>query len=142
MGPRPGPRAGAGDHGLRLRRGDRCGGGARRPGRWRGGATAASRGRRLDQQIPRPGGKPHRHVAVRAAVIQRRIDSTTKGSKMVRVMLPFHLRTLANVGSEVTLDVAAPVTQRSILDALEARYPTLRGTVRDRDTQKRRALVR
>jgi len=61
---------------------------------------------------------------------------------MVRVMLPFHLRTLANVGSEVTLDVAAPVTQRSILDALEARYPTLRGTVRDRDTQKRRALVR
>ena len=61
---------------------------------------------------------------------------------MVRVMLPFHLRTLANLGSEVQLDVAAPVTQRSILDALEARYPTLRGTVRDHTTQKRRALVR
>jgi molybdopterin synthase sulfur carrier subunit len=61
---------------------------------------------------------------------------------MVRVMLPFHLRTLANVGSEVQLDVAAPVTQRTILDALEARYPTLRGTVRDHATQKRRALVR
>ena len=61
---------------------------------------------------------------------------------MVRVMLPFHLRTLANVGSEVTLDVAAPVTQRSILDALEKRYPTLRGTVRDQGTQKRRPLVR
>jgi molybdopterin synthase sulfur carrier subunit len=61
---------------------------------------------------------------------------------MVRVMLPFHLRTLAGVGSEVRLDVAAPVTQRTILDALEARYPTLRGTVRDQATQKRRPLVR
>jgi molybdopterin synthase sulfur carrier subunit len=61
---------------------------------------------------------------------------------MVRVMLPFHLRTLANVGSEVRLEVAAPVTQRTILDALEARYPTLRGTVRDQVTGKRRPLVR
>ena len=61
---------------------------------------------------------------------------------MVRVMLPFHLRTLAGVGSEVQLDVAAPVTQRSILDALESRYPTLRGTVRDQATRKRRPLVR
>jgi hypothetical protein len=57
-------------------------------------------------------------------------------------MLPFHLRTLAGVGSEVQLEVAAPVTQRSILDALENRYPTLRGTVRDQATRKRRPLVR
>ena len=61
---------------------------------------------------------------------------------MVRVMLPFHLRNLAGVGSEVQLDVAAPVTQRTILDALEAKYPTLRGTVRDHGTGKRRPLVR
>lgn len=61
---------------------------------------------------------------------------------MVRVILPQHLRTLANVEREVTLDVQGPVTQRSILDALEQRYPMLRGTVRDHVTQKRRALVR
>ena len=61
---------------------------------------------------------------------------------MVRVHLPFHLQTLAGVGSEVRLDVAAPVTQRAILDALEARYPSLRGTLREHGTQKRRALVR
>ena len=61
---------------------------------------------------------------------------------MIRVVLPHHLRVLANVGNEVQLDVPAPVTQRSILDALEARYPTLRGTVRDHVTQKRRPLVR
>lgn len=61
---------------------------------------------------------------------------------MIRVMLPAHLRTLAAVGDEVQLEVAAPVTQRSVLDALEARYPTLRGTVRDQRTHKRRALVR
>ena len=61
---------------------------------------------------------------------------------MVRVVLPNHLRVLAGVESEVKLDVAGPVTQRTLLDALEARYPTLRGTVRDHGTQKRRALVR
>jgi molybdopterin synthase sulfur carrier subunit len=61
---------------------------------------------------------------------------------MIRVILPQHLRTLAGVGREVTLDVAGPVTQRTILDALEARYPMLRGTVRDHVTQKRRAMVR
>ena len=61
---------------------------------------------------------------------------------MIRVILPQHLRTLAGVGREVTLDVAGPVTQRSILDTLEARYPMLRGTVRDHVTQKRRAMVR
>lgn len=61
---------------------------------------------------------------------------------MVRVVLPYHLRVLAAVDGEVQLDVPAPVTQRSILDALEARYPTLRGTVRDQATRKRRPLVR
>jgi hypothetical protein len=61
---------------------------------------------------------------------------------MVRVVLPYHLRTLARVGAEVTFDVAGPVTQRSILDALEARYPMLRGTIRDHVTQKRRPMLR
>jgi molybdopterin synthase sulfur carrier subunit len=61
---------------------------------------------------------------------------------MIRVVLPAHLRTLARVDSEVNLDVASPVTQRAILDALEARYPMLRGTVRDHVTLKRRPFVR
>ena len=60
----------------------------------------------------------------------------------IRVVLPVHLRTLARSKAEVTLDVTAPVTQRSIIDALEARYPMLRGTVRDHVTQQRRPLVR
>lgn len=61
---------------------------------------------------------------------------------MIRVILPPHLRELASVRSEVTLDVGAPVTQRTILDALEARYPVLRGTIRDHAKQKRRPFVR
>lgn len=61
---------------------------------------------------------------------------------MVRVALPFHLQKLAKIDAEVQLDVAGPVTQRSILDALEARYPVLRGTIRDHVTLKRRAFVR
>jgi molybdopterin synthase sulfur carrier subunit len=61
---------------------------------------------------------------------------------MIRVMLPAHLRTLARVDGEVTLDVAGEVTQRSVLDALEARYPMLRGTIRDQVTHQRRAFVR
>jgi hypothetical protein len=61
---------------------------------------------------------------------------------MIRVALPFHLRKLARVDGEVELDLAAPVTQRAILDALETRYPVLRGTIRDHVTQKRRAFVR
>jgi len=61
---------------------------------------------------------------------------------MIRVILPFHLRNLAHVASEVTLDVAPPVTQRSVLDALEARYPMLRGAIRDHDTQQRRPFLR
>src|SRR6476469_3749195 len=64
-------------------------------------------------------------------------------TNMIRVMLPAHLQTLAGTGREVRVEVAAgPVTQRSILDALEARYPMLRGTIRDHVTQKRRPLVR
>ena len=61
---------------------------------------------------------------------------------MIRVILPTHLRNLAHVGSEVTLDVAAPVTQRSVLDALEERYPMLRGTIRDHVTKERRPFLR
>lgn len=61
---------------------------------------------------------------------------------MIRVVLPQHLRTLARVSGEVTLEVESPVTQRAILDALETRYPMLRGTVRDHVTHKRRAFVR
>jgi molybdopterin synthase sulfur carrier subunit len=61
---------------------------------------------------------------------------------MIRVVLPVHLRTLARVDDEVKLDVAGQVTQGAILDALEASYPMLRGTIRDQATKRRRALVR
>jgi len=61
---------------------------------------------------------------------------------MIRVELPLHLRTLAQVGSEVQLNVSGAATQRSVLDALEARYPMLRGTIRDHVTQRRRPLMR
>jgi hypothetical protein len=61
---------------------------------------------------------------------------------MIRVSLPFHLCTLAKVDGEVQLEVQGPVTQRSVLDALEARYPVLKGTIRDHVTQKRRAFLR
>ena len=61
---------------------------------------------------------------------------------MIRVVLPAHLRTLARVGGEVTLELEGPVTQRSVLDALEARYPMLRGAIRDHVTQRRRPFVR
>ena len=60
----------------------------------------------------------------------------------IRVELPQHLRTLAGVKGEVTLEVAAPVTLCSVLDALETRYPTLRGTIRDHDTLRRRDFLR
>jgi hypothetical protein len=61
---------------------------------------------------------------------------------MIRVVLPAHLRTLARVGGELRLEVEGPVTQRSVLDALEARYPMLRGTIRDHVTRRRRAFLR
>ena len=61
---------------------------------------------------------------------------------MIRIELPAHLRTLARVNGEVTLEVVGPPTQRSVLDAIEARYPMLRGTIRDHVTQQRRPFVR
>jgi hypothetical protein len=61
---------------------------------------------------------------------------------MIRVELPAHLRTLAQVSREIQLEVEGPVTQRSVLDALEARYPMLRGTIRDHVTQQRRPFLR
>ena len=61
---------------------------------------------------------------------------------MIRVQLPFHLRTLARIDGEVELAVESPVTQRRVLDALEARFPMLKGTIRDHVTQKRRPLLR
>jgi molybdopterin synthase sulfur carrier subunit len=61
---------------------------------------------------------------------------------MIRVVLPQHLRTLARADGDVLLEVPAPITQRTVLDALEARYPTLRGTIRDHTTQQRRPFMR
>jgi hypothetical protein len=61
---------------------------------------------------------------------------------MIRVVLPYHLRTLARLDGEVKLDVPGPITQRSVLDALEARYPMLRGTIRDHVTLQRRPMLR
>ena len=61
---------------------------------------------------------------------------------MIRVVLPFHLRNLAHVNGEVQLEVAKPITVRAVLDAIETRYPVLRGTIRDHVTLKRRPFVR
>jgi len=60
----------------------------------------------------------------------------------IRVVLPYHLRNLAGVSSEVTLEIAAPITIRTVIDAIEARYPMLRGTIRDRVTHQRRPFLR
>src|SRR5262249_2585481 len=78
----------------------------------------------------------HRHASS-ARLVRRGADID-----MIRVILPYHLRTLANVSSDVQLEVAGPVTTRALLDALEARYPVLRGTIRDHDTGKRRPMLR
>jgi hypothetical protein len=72
----------------------------------------------------------------------QRPNPNSQRTSSIRVVLPFHLRTLAHVGSEVTLEVSGPVTQRSVLDELETRYPMLRGTIREHDTLKRRAFLR
>lgn len=61
---------------------------------------------------------------------------------MIRVVLPFHLRRLAEVDREVSVEVEGPITQRAVLDALEARYPVLRGTIRDQQSKQRRPLLR
>jgi hypothetical protein len=63
-------------------------------------------------------------------------------ASMIRVVLPFHLRNLARAEGEVQVEVAGPVTIRAVLDALEAKYPVLQGTIRDHDTLKRRPFVR
>ena len=63
-------------------------------------------------------------------------------NRMIRVVLPAHLRTIAGIQGEAELEVAGPASQRAVLDALEARYPMLRGTIRDHVTQRRRAFVR
>jgi hypothetical protein len=65
-----------------------------------------------------------------------------QGKATVRVCLPYHLRNLANVGPEVTVDVVRPVSVRTVLDAVEMRHPMLCGTIRDHDTLKRRAFLR
>jgi len=68
--------------------------------------------------------------------------SRTTSRTTIRVILPVHLRTLAQAGAEVSIEVNGQVTQRAVLDALEARYPTLRGTIRDHLTQERRPFLR
>ena len=61
---------------------------------------------------------------------------------MIRILLPYHLRAMIGAGDELEIEVAPPVTQRSVLDALEANYPVLRGTIRDHTTKQRRPFVR
>ncbi len=68
--------------------------------------------------------------------------SRDEGGGKVRVAIPYHLRNLAKIEGDVELDVAAPVTLRAVLDALESRYPMLRGTIREYETGKRRAFLR
>ncbi len=73
---------------------------------------------------------------------ESRPPGTAARTHAIRVVLPTHLRRLAQVEGEVVLEVEGSVTQRAVLDALEARYPTLRGTVRDHDTRRRRDFIR
>ena len=70
------------------------------------------------------------------------MSNVNPGPAQVRVVLPFHLRNLAQIGAEVTVDVITPVCVRSILDAVEVRYPMLRGTIRDYGTMQRRPFLR
>jgi len=70
------------------------------------------------------------------------LTNAEPGAALIRVVLPYHLRNLAGVGAEVSLEVAAPATVRRVLDALEARYPMLRGTIREYETGQRRAFLR
>ena len=70
------------------------------------------------------------------------LEDEHRPSTMIRVQLPYHLRNLARVDGELELEVASPVTVRSVVDALEARYPVLRGTIRDHGTLKRRPFIR
>lgn len=79
-------------------------------------------------------------LRVAGSRLQTMMETSEKAT--VRVSLPYHLRNLAQVGTEVTLDVARPVSVKSALDALEAQYPMLRGTIREYDTGKRRPFLR
>src|SRR5260370_13946296 len=94
---------------------------------WRAGVRVRRRWRQLDC---------HRTAASRRALRGGRVAA------MIRVVLPGHLRALARVSAEVQLHIEGPVTQRSVLDALEAQYPMLRGTIRDHVTQERRPFLR
>ena len=109
-------------------------------------------GRRLARRLRRVL-RHHRRPGVRVGRLRRQLGADRPrppggavgrgpDAVMIRVVLPAHLRTLAQVGGEVELEVAGQVTQRSVLDALEARYPVLRGTIRDHDGGPRRAFVR
>src|SRR5438309_5088204 len=93
----------------------------------RAGLCLSGCGRQLGADRPRPSGR-----ALRGS----------PDAAMIRVVLPAHLRRLAQVGSELQLDVQGPATQRSVLDALEASYPMLRGTIRDHVSKERRAFIR
>ena len=70
------------------------------------------------------------------------MSEPTSQTHRVRVVLPYHLRTLARVGSEIELEIDGPVTVRKILDVIESRFPMLQGTIRDHDTLQRRAFLR
>jgi sulfur-carrier protein len=85
---------------------------------------------------------PLRPLRLRVFALIRLTSIQHKKMATIRVVLPFHLRTLAKVTGEVQLDVEPPITQRSVLDALETRYPMLRGTIRDHVTHQRRAFLR
>src|SRR5262245_47079078 len=114
--------------------------------------VAGCHGRRLARSVRRVL-RDHRRAGVRVGRCRGQLEADRSGSSvrgvrrgpdaaMIRVVLPAHLRTLARVDGEVKLDVHGPVTQRSVLDALEASYPMLRGTIRDHVTQERRAFLR
>src|SRR2546427_8104975 len=115
-----------------------------RPARCDGGGCARQM-RRVFRHDRRPGVRVRglrRHLGTDRS---RSAASALRGganAAMIRIVLPHHLRTLARVGSEVALDVKGEVTQRAVLDALEAGYPMLRGTIRDHTTRERRAFVR
>src|SRR5260370_29953287 len=96
----------------------------------------------MDIAAPNTGKTDYEAPIIGRWCFRRRCRRWGDRTNMIRVILPQHLRTLAHVGSEVTLEVEGPITQRSVLDALEARYPMLRGTIRDHVTQERRPFLR
>ena len=87
-------------------------------------------------------GQRRRHLGAHCPISSARAVRGGPDTAMIRVLLPYHLRTLARVEGEVQLEVVGVVTQRSVLNALEARYPVLRGTIRDQVTEQRRPFLR